>query len=277
MVSEQPMSTADEASQPPPPPNPPLLQPSTPNPVIPLNFPIATKLNQNNYLTWKSQVQPIIHGFNLTHFLEESPPDRTICTESGQFIFNPALHAWNCQDQMLLGWIRSSLTESIQGQVAACQTTADLWSRLKSSYSAASNARLNDLRRQINSTAKGSSSCIDYLNRMRALADELSFIGFPMTDGDLTSALLNGLGPEYNSFVTSVTTSSRHQPFSFSDLHGMLLSYESRLQGQSAHGSISLPSVDSPNAFLVRPKSNYPSFQPRTNNPNPPGYFQTRY
>jgi gag-polypeptide of LTR copia-type len=167
---------------------------------------------------------------------------------------------------MLIGCIRSSLAESIQGQVANCVTTADLWSRLKLSYSAASNARLTDLRRQINTATKGFGSCIDYLNRMRSLSDELAFIGYPMSDGDLTSALLNGLGPEFNSFVTSVITSSRLQPFSFADLHGMLLSYESRLQGQSSI-SPSLPSTDHPSTFMTKSKPTNYSY-PIHNNPH---------
>lgn len=150
------MAHADDTAQPP---EPPLLPP--PTTIIPLNFPIATKLNQTNYLTWKSQVQPILHGFNLTRFLEEPPPEKTVRSDAGQISINPDFHPWNCQDQMIIGWIRSSLTETIQGQVANCRTTAELWSRLKLSYSAASNARLTDLRRQINTSTKGSSSCID--------------------------------------------------------------------------------------------------------------------
>jgi hypothetical protein len=163
------MVTANETNQPSPP---------VTNSIIPLNFPIATKLNHNNYRTWKSQVQLIIHGFNLTRFLEEPPLAKTLPSTDGQTITNPAFHSWHCQDQMLLGWIRSSLTETIQGQVATCQTTVDLWSRLKHSYSATSNARLTDLCRQTNSSLKGSGSCIDYLNRSRGLSDELFIYWF---------------------------------------------------------------------------------------------------
>ena len=148
---------------------------------------------------------------------------RSLQTTNGQFINNPIFKHWERQDQMLLGWIRSSLTETIQGQVASCLTTSSLWSSLIHSYSATSRVRLNDLRRQIQSSTKGSASCIDYLNRMRSLADELAFIGHPMSDDDLISAVLTGLGPEFTPFIVSVTTSSRTQPYTFPDLHGMLL------------------------------------------------------
>lgn len=187
---------------------------------------------------------------------------------------------------MLLSWIRSSLTEIVQGQVASCLTTSSLWSTLKHSYSAASRARLNELRRQIQSSKKGSSSCIDYLNQICSLADKLAFIGQPMTNDDLTSALLNGLGPEFNSFVISITISSanRSQPFTFADLHGMLLGFEKLIEGQSPNIT-SLPSTDSHSAYLVRPRpgyhnqtrpanSTYP--QQNQNRPPTPNQYQTK-
>lgn len=143
--------------------HPPAQPPPSIDPIIPLNYPISTKLNQNNYLTWKSQIQPIIHGFNLTRFLDEPPPVRTIPNSAGVMVNNPAFHLWDRQDQLLIGWIRSSLTETIQGQVSSCSTTGELWSSLKQTYSATSRAHLTNLHRQIQTTTKGSSSCSDYL------------------------------------------------------------------------------------------------------------------
>lgn len=175
-------------------PQPPLLPSPSTDPIIPINFPIATKLNPNNYLTWKSQIQPIIHGFNLTRFLDGPVPTRTIQTDAGQTQDNPAFHPWDLQDQFLLGWIRSSLTEGIQAQVANCPTTCELWSTIRQIYSATSRARLTDLKRQLQTTTKGASSCTDYLQTIRRIADELAFCGSPMPDEDLVMAVLNGLG-----------------------------------------------------------------------------------
>jgi hypothetical protein len=51
----------------------------------------------------------------------------------------------------------------------------------------------------------------------------LAFIGHSISDDDLVMAILNGLGPEYNSFVISITTAHQHQSLNFSALHGTLL------------------------------------------------------
>jgi hypothetical protein len=59
--------------------------------------------------------------------------------------------------------------------------------------------------------------------------------------------IVNGMGPEYNAFVISATTTSRHHPFFFSDLHSLLLSHEALLTSQSSVST--LPSLTSPSAF----------------------------
>jgi hypothetical protein len=56
----------------------PLLPSTNTDSIIPLQFPISTKLNHSNFLTWKSQIEPVVHGFKLTKFLEEAPPERHI-------------------------------------------------------------------------------------------------------------------------------------------------------------------------------------------------------
>jgi gag-polypeptide of LTR copia-type len=124
-----------------------------------------------------------------------------------------------------LGWIRSSLTETIQAQISSCRTSIELWTSLKQSFFATSRARLTDLRCQLHSAHKGSSSCTNYFQKMRHLADELAFIGNPISDDDLVIGVLNGLGPEYNPFVVSFTTANQTQPLSFSNLHDTLLTF----------------------------------------------------
>lgn len=156
----------------------------------------------------------VINGYNLGRYLDRAQTQAT----KGEFS--------DQQDQLILAWIRSSLTESIQAQVVSCDTTAELWSSLTQIFSATSRTRLTDLRRQLQTTTKGNSTCSEYLQRMRQISDELAFIGSPLTDDDLVSSVLNGLGTEFNPFVVAVTTASRHSPLSFSDLHGLLFSHE---------------------------------------------------
>lgn len=112
-------------------------------PIVTLNLSIATKLSHTNFLTWKSQILPVIKGYNLGRYIAAAG--------TGEFSER--------QDQLLLAWICSSLTEPIQAQVVSCETTADLWQNLTHIFSATSRARLTNLCRQLQTTTKGSSSC----------------------------------------------------------------------------------------------------------------------
>lgn len=67
-------------------------------PIDTLNLPIATKLSHTNFLTWKSQILPVIKGYNLGRYIAS--------TGNGDFSER--------QDQLILAWIHSSLTEPIQ-------------------------------------------------------------------------------------------------------------------------------------------------------------------
>lgn len=230
--------------------NPPIPPANQIDPVITLNLPISTKLSHTNFLTWKSHNLPVIKGYNLRQYLEEAQAN-----SNGVFS--------DRQDQLILAWMRTSLTETIQAQVVSCNTTAELWSSLTQIFSATSRAQLTDLRRQLQTTSKGASSYSEYLQRMRQISDELAFIRSPLTDDDLVSSVLNGLGAEYNPFVIAVTTASRHSPLSFADLHGLLLSHEHLLQGQSTTSSLPcgpLTRLIHSNAIigLIQPKSDLP-------------------
>jgi gag-polypeptide of LTR copia-type len=73
---------------------------------------------------------------------------------------------------------------------------------------------------------------LKYLQKIRKVVDELAFIGFPVSDEDLTLVVLSDLGSDYNSFYAAITTSCRYEPIPFADLRGLLLSHETLLQPQ---------------------------------------------
>lgn len=98
---------------------------------------------------------------------------------------------------------------------------------------------------------------------MRQIVDELAFVGTPISDDEMVMSILNRLGPEYNPFAITITTTNRHTPYTFADIHSTFFAHESLLQGQS--NTLSLPSIQSPNAFAVR--SNYRGPNPRNSYP----------
>lgn len=48
-------------------------------------------------------------------------------------------------------------------------------------------------------------SAADYFRKMKGLANELSSIGAPLRDDEVIAYILSGLGPDYDSYVTSMT------------------------------------------------------------------------
>ncbi|KAJ4806079.1 Copia protein [Rhynchospora pubera] len=201
--------------------------------VVLINLPISTKLTTTNYLSWRSQILPLLHGYNLARHIDSPPPEPTIQAAEGRFEVNPEFLQWHRQDQLLLGWIRSSLTEQIQSQVVSCATTLEIWSELQKLLSSNSRSRVMDLKRQIQSANKGNLSCADYLQSLRRLADELASVGSPYPDDELVMAAINGLGSDYLPVVAAVHAASVHSSFSFSDLHTLLLGHEALLKTHS--------------------------------------------
>jgi gag-polypeptide of LTR copia-type len=134
---------------------------------------------------------------------------------------------WTKQDQLILGWILSSLTEPVLNQVVACNSTREVWHTLQQVDSAQSTAQELEIRHQLHS---GSLTMIDYLNRIQSLSDRLRSIGSSMSDYDLLMFILNGLSREYDPVVVPLMHRKlQAEPVTVADLTSMLLSFERRL------------------------------------------------
>ncbi|KAJ0975730.1 hypothetical protein J5N97_017695 [Dioscorea zingiberensis] len=94
---------------------------------------------------------------------------------------------------------------------------------------------------QLANIKKGDLSITDYFNRVKSLADTLSSIGLPLKDDEVLSYMLVGLGKEYDSLVTSVTT--RTEPFSLTELYAHMLNFEMRKEQQQGAFQITTNNV----------------------------------
>lgn len=74
------------------------------------------------------------------------------------------------------------------------------------------------------SLTKGSKTISDYLAQAKSLVDELIAIQEPVSNSDLVTYVLHGLGPDYQMLVTALLN---FPPLpSFSDLRTKLLAFE---------------------------------------------------
>ncbi|GAV81757.1 UBN2_3 domain-containing protein, partial [Cephalotus follicularis] len=195
-------------------------------PIANIHHFLSIKLNASNYLIWRSQFLALLRGYDLLSYVDGTakPPP----TQFDDGSSNPAYILWHKQDQLLLSWLLSSLTESVHAQVVGLQSSHAVWQYLSSAFSSQSQARILQLRLSLHSLKKGADSMASYLLKAKSISDELSLASKPVSDDDMVLYILGGLSSEYASLVTSITT--RVAPISVADLHGFLLNEEIRIQ-----------------------------------------------
>lgn len=179
----------------------PAINTSTSSTLTSLPHLVTVKLSHENYLLWHAQMSPCLRGQHLFGFVDgsSSPPNKFLPASTTP---NPEYSVWLQQDQMILSALIFSLTEPLIAQVVGCLTARDVWFSLKSLFQSQSQACLVQLQYQLANLKKGS----DYFCKLKNLRDTLAITGKVLSSSELVTYLLAGLGPDYDSFVTSVTT-----------------------------------------------------------------------
>ncbi|KAL5831806.1 hypothetical protein ACOSQ4_017160 [Xanthoceras sorbifolium] len=210
-----------------------------------LNFNLPIKLDDNNYIYWKTQILPVIRAYDLEEFIFGSTrcPAKfveSIDEESGESIqtYNDDYLNWKKIDQLLVSWLMTTLSARILGQVTQCVTSCEVWNTVTSLFSQQSMARIMHLRSQLQSTKKGSMKINEYIVKMRGLTDALMAAGQVMTERDLVSYILGGLGLEFDPVVVTIT--SKKEDITLQDTQFLLMSYESRLEMANSTATLDL-------------------------------------
>jgi hypothetical protein len=195
---------------------------------------ISEKLTKSNYLLWHAQVMSAIRIAELEGFLTdaEKAPSKIITSKDhkGQVVeeHNPAYSQWVARDQVVLGYLLSSLTRETLVTVTMCTHAADVWSEMSNLYSSQACARTVNTRIALATTRKNQLSVTEYYSKMRYLADDMASIGTALRDDEFVSAELD---EDYNSVYSAVI--SRVEPITPGELYAQLLGYEQHLQLQN--------------------------------------------
>ncbi|KAF0925752.1 hypothetical protein E2562_017309 [Oryza meyeriana var. granulata] len=94
------------------------------------------------------------------------------------------------------------------------------------------------IRMQLSMIQKKDLSIVDYFRKIKRLADTLAAIGKWLEDEELIAYMLRGLGSDYDSLVTSITT--RTDAYSISDVYAHMLDYEIRQEHKWSNDSAKL-------------------------------------
>ena len=93
---------------------------------------VTLKLNDNNYLLWKTQFESLLRSQKLLGFVtgQVPPPAATVPATVNNGVVdipNPTFEAWTSTDQLIKSWIFGTLTEEVLGYVHGLSTSQDVW------------------------------------------------------------------------------------------------------------------------------------------------------
>ncbi|KAL6345730.1 hypothetical protein AAG906_017472 [Vitis piasezkii] len=102
------------------------------HPLLTINLSNITKLSSTNYLTWSLQIQSLLEGYDLHHFIDgaHTPPPPTI-TIIGVASLNPAYTTWKRQPL-----------------IARTTTSLDAWQTLANTYAKPPHGHIKQLNEQ---------------------------------------------------------------------------------------------------------------------------------
>lgn len=101
-------------------------------------------------------------------------------------------------------WITGTLAEDVLGLVVGLEKYVDVWLALAAAFAQNLQAREFELFSKLQLLKKGMSHLSDYLHEFKSICDELNGIGKPVPGQSKVFWLLNGLGPSYESFTTTM-------------------------------------------------------------------------
>ncbi|KAK4706451.1 hypothetical protein R3W88_033987 [Solanum pinnatisectum] len=173
---------------------------------------LPIKFDWENYYLCQSIVYSSFEAFDLEGHLDgaNSPSATTLTTTKGtsDSTSNLAFTVWKKRDKILLLWLKTTMSHSILPYIMHI-------------------TRVMQLRHQLQTTTKGFSTIMDYVDKKRTISHSLALAAHPITDEELMSAILFGINFSYGPFrfainphLDSLTTDS---------LLGLLLQEEEKL------------------------------------------------
>lgn len=150
----------------------------------------------------------------------------SLTSAGAELVPNPAYDRWYDLDQQVLSGLLSSMTEEVLEDVASALSAKEAWDILQRMFSSTTRARSVQIRVDLATAKKRDLSAADYFRKIKGLASELAAAGAPLRPDEIIAYLLAGLGPDYDPFVTSMTTKS--EPLTIDDVYSYLLAYEAR-------------------------------------------------
>ncbi|KAJ8636288.1 hypothetical protein MRB53_010555 [Persea americana] len=173
-----------------------------------------TKLEHGNYHVWRFLFLPILLSHNLLGFVNGTKPcpPKFLQDSKGKLStsVNPTYTEWIIQDQNLLTWINSTLSEGVLPYIVGLQSSKAIWDDLEKRYASLTSVH----------------------------------------ESDLLIHILDGLPVAYWPFKTTINTRSMSDPVTLDQLHALLICEELALEDTPAVSKPSTASTASRNPTI---------------------------
>lgn len=193
----------------------------------------SLKLKETNYLAWKTQFLPIIKCYNLNQHIDGTPAPLPIITDSTTNLPspNPEYIKWVQEDQLLLSWICSSLTEEVMPYVTGIENARDAWVSLSDAFGTSNSAVRVQLHIALQNLSFGDKSVAKFLREAKVISDALAAAGTPISTDEFNATIFRLLPSEYHPVIATLSASKTQ--ITFSELSSQLMSHEILIQNSN--------------------------------------------
>ncbi|KAL5834483.1 hypothetical protein ACOSQ4_013980 [Xanthoceras sorbifolium] len=148
---------------------------------------LTVKLDNSNFLLWRQQVLAAIKGSRLSHYIDPAfKPPNQINTDGS---VNEAYLDWEQQDQNLLCWILSSISQDILPEFVSYLTASEAWKSVEELFASQSRANVMQLKLQLQTLKKNGLTMAEYLLKKKTVMDGFAFAGHPLSNDGSTGRL----------------------------------------------------------------------------------------
>jgi hypothetical protein len=206
---------------------------------------ISLKLTNSNYLYWRMQMKLYLLGQGVLDFVDGSnscPSPHILVADGVSLQVSQHFLHWKQQDQLILSVLLSSLSMEVLHLVVDCPTSCSVWHTLEQVLASTSNSCIMQLHGSLQDLRQGDDSVTQFLQKAKALFDELAAVGRPISLNNFNLYVFRGLRGEFKDLVTSLVT--RANPLPYADLLSHLLTHE--FIHKSSHLSIGSAVIHAP-------------------------------
>lgn len=190
------------------------------------HFPI--KLNATNFPVWHKQVMATLIGLGLDTYVDGSTaaPSKTLASDATKP--NLEYRSWLRKDQIILGALIGSCSDTIQPLVSSTETSYQAFKHLTESYASISRSRIISLKSRLANNPKGNRPVAEFLHDMKTISDDLALAQSPVDEEDLNVHVLAQLGDNYAHIVATLKV--RDTTITFPNLFEKLVDFERTLK-----------------------------------------------